>query len=318
MKAAIVERYGPPSVVRVIERPTPSPRRGEILVRVRSVAVTSGDARIRAARFPSGFDLPARLVFGLRKPRRPVLGNTFAGTVSALGPGVTDLDLGAEVAGMTGIRMGAHAEYVAVRRANVTLLPATVSHDDAAGILFGGTTALHYLTEKTQVQPGDTVLVNGAAGAVGLAAVQLAKNVGARVTGVAGPAHAELVRGLGAAEVIDHNTTSITSLDRRFDVVLDAVGTVSIDSGRRLLSDRGVLLLAAAGLQDTIRARGNVKAGPSPERATDFAQLLEWVAAGQLRAVHDDAIPPSGLEGLVAAYERIDSGRKTGNIVLRP
>lgn len=312
MRAAVVDRYGPPHVVRIAEVPTPVPRAGQVLVRIVATAVTAGDARIRGARFPRGFAVPARLALGLRGPRRSVLGVVYSGVVESTGAGVTGLAAGAEVCGMTGARMGTHAEYIAVAAERAVPKPAEVSHDEAAGLLFGGTTALHYLRDKAGVTRGRSVLVNGASGAVGTNAVQLATHLGATVTAVTSGANADLVRDLGAHHVIDHTTTAPTG---RYDVVLDAVGTLSASSGRALLTDDGVLLLAVASLAETVLARGRVKAGPAPERAADVAYLLERAAKGELRVVVEDVL---GLDGIVAAHERVDSGRKVGNLVVRP
>ncbi len=286
-----------------------------MLVRVQAAAVTSGDARIRAARFPPGFAPFARLVFGIRRPRRRVLGGTFSGVVEAVGAKVEDLTPGDEVCGMSGARMGAHAELLAVPAKKVVRKPPTVSHDDAAGVLFGGTTALHYLTAKATVGPGTTVLVIGASGAIGTNAVQLARHLGASVTGVCSGANADLVRRLGAERVIDHTEVDVATSGERFDVVLDAVGVLDIPTGRRLLEPDGVLLLAVAGLTDTIRARGDVKAGPAPERAEDMARLVELVAGGHLRVVVDEV---HGLDDIVAAHRRVDTGHKVGNVLVHP
>ncbi len=202
MKAAVVERYGPPEVVSVVDLPDPVAGKGQVLVRVHAATLNSGDARIRGARFPPGFAVPARLALGLRRPRRPVLGVAYSGVVEAVGPGVSGVTVGDEVCGMTGARMGAHAELAAVRADRVCPKPAAVDHEQAAAILFGGSTARHFLHDL--VGPGKRVLVNGASGAVGSAAVQLARLEGAHVTGVCSDRNADLVRSLGADEVLDH------------------------------------------------------------------------------------------------------------------
>jgi NADPH:quinone reductase-like Zn-dependent oxidoreductase len=315
MRAVVVERYGPPEVAEVREVARPVPRADEVLVRVAAVAVTSGDARIRAARFPAGFAPLARPAFGLRGPRRRILGSTFSGTVESVGAGVTSLAAGDEVCGMTGMRMGAHAEYVAVAERRLARKPVPVTHEDAAGVLFGGTTALWFLRERAGVRPGQSVLVNGASGAIGTNAVQLARHWGASVTGVTSARNAALVAGLGADRVIDHTSTDLATVADRFDVVLDAVGTLTRSSGRGLLADDGVLVLAVAGLWDTVRARGGVVAGAAPERVEDFEALLGLVAQGGLTVVIDEVLD---LGQIAAAYRRVDSGRKVGNILVRP
>ena len=315
MRAAVVDRYGPPEVVGIADVPRPVPRADEVLVRVAAAAVSSGDARIRGARFPKGFGPFARLALGVFRPRKRILGGTFSGTVAAVGADVTGVSPGDEVCGMTGVRMGVHAEYVAVPAERVVRKPAEVTHEEAAGLLFGGTTALYFLRDKAAVRPGQSVLVNGASGAIGTNAVQLAKHFGATVTAVTSAPNASLVTGLGADRVIDHTSTDLTTVTDRFDVVLDTVGNLSPSSGRRLLTDDGVLLLAVAGLWDTVRARGDVKAGSAPERAEDFELLLGMAARGELAVVIDQV---DDLDGIVTAYRRVDSGRKVGNVIVRP
>lgn len=314
MRAAVVDRYGPPEVARVVEVPDPTPGAGDVLVRVAAAAVTSGDARIRGARFPAGFAPFARLGLGLTRPRRRVLGLCFSGVVEAVGRDVTGFAVGDEVAGMSGARMGAHAELVAVPAGRVVAKPAGVSHEAAAGVLFGGTTALFYL-RQAGVRAGASVLVAGASGAVGTNLVQLAKRLGATVTAVTSGANAGLVERLGADRVIDYTATDLATVPDRFDVVVDAVGSLGITGGGGLLAPGGVLVLGVAGLGETLRARGNVRAGAAPERAADFAELLALVAAGELEVVLDEVVP---LAEIAAAYRRVDSGRKVGNVVVTP
>jgi NADPH:quinone reductase-like Zn-dependent oxidoreductase len=315
MRAAVVDRYGPPEVIRVAELPRPEPRGDEVLVRVNAVAVTSGDARIRGARFPAGFGVLARSMFGLVRPRRPILGMSFSGVVEAVGTRAGDFAPGDEVCGMTGMKMGAHAEYVAVPAKKVARKPPAVSHEDAAGLLFGGTTALFFLRDKASVGPGTSVLVNGASGAIGTNAVQLARHFGARVTGVTSAANAPLVTRLGADRVIDYTSDDLTTTTERFDVVLDAVGNLSIAAGRRLLRSRGLLLLVVASLSDMLRARGQVIAGTAPERVDDFHVLLQLLADGRITVVHDRFYD---LDSIVDAHRRVDSGHKVGNVIVRP
>lgn len=315
MKAAVVERYGPPEVVRILEVPRPVPRDDQVLVRVEAAAVTSGDARIRGATFPPGFAVPGRVALGVRRPRRRILGSSFSGVVEGVGAQVQGLTPGDEVCGMAGTRMGAHAEYVAVPAGKLARKPSTVTHEDAAGVLFGGTTALHFLRDKASVGPGMSVLVNGASGAVGTNAVQLAKHFGATVTGVTSASHVALVRSLGADRVVDYTTEDVAATGERFDVVLDTVGNLSRTSGRQLLTERGVLVLAVASLADNLRARGNVVAGVAPERVEAAELLLQLVADGTITVVQDRTYD---LQDITEAHRRVDGGHKVGNIVVRP
>lgn len=315
MRAAVVSAYGAPEVVRIVDVPRPEPGPDDVLVRVRASAVTSADARIRAAHFPPGFAVPVRVVLGLRRPRRNVLGGSLSGVVEAVGARVAGFSPGDEVCGMTGTRLGGHAELVVVPAARLARKPAEVSHDQAAALLFGGTAALYFIRDKAAVGPGTTVLVNGASGAVGSNAVQLAHHAGATVTAVTSAANAALVTGLGADRVIDHTRADVTSIDERFDVVLDTVGNLSIASGRRLLNPGGVLLLAVAGLGENIRAHGNVVAGSAPERVEDIEHLLGLAAAGDLAVVIDRVYD---LDDIVEAHRRVDTGHKVGNIIVNP
>ncbi len=318
MRAGVVERYGPPSVVRIETVADPVAGRGEVLVRVMASTVNSGDARIRGARFPRGFALPGRLALGLRGPRASVLGVVFAGVVEATGAGADGVAVGDRVCGMTGARMGAHAELVAVSASRLVRIADEVSFDDAAGVLFGGTTALYFLRDRAAVRSGERVLVVGASGAVGTNAVQLAKHLGATVTAVTSAGNAELARELGADRVIDYRVDPIAALgDRgeRFDVVFDTVGVLSPATGRPLLAEGGRLLLAAATLGEIVTARGPVKTGTAPQRTEDFTTLLELVGSGALRVVRDGAL---ALDRLAEAHARVDAGRKVGNLVLHP
>lgn len=318
MRAGVVERYGPPSVVRIETVADPVAGRGEVLVRVMASTVNSGDARIRGARFPRGFALPGRLALGLRGPRASVLGVVFAGVVEATGAGADGVAVGDRVCGMTGARMGAHAELVAVSASRLVRIADEVSFDDAAGVLFGGTTALYFLRDRAAVRSGERVLVVGASGAVGTNAVQLAKHLGATVTAVTSAGNAELARELGADRVIDYRVDPIAALgDRgeRFDVVFDTVGALSPATGRPLLAEGGRLLLAAATLGEIVTARGPVKTGTAPQRTEDFTTLLELVGSGALRVVRDGAL---ALDRLAEAHARVDAGRKVGNLVLHP
>lgn len=315
MRAASIDRYGPPETIEIVTMPTPVPGRGELLVRVEAAAVTSGDARLRAGRFPRGFGLPARLGVGIRGPRRRVPGIVFSGRVEGTAAGVAGVSTGDAVAGMTGIRLGAHAEYLTVPVTATSRLPGNATHEAAAGALFGGSTALHFLRDRARLRAGQTVLVNGASGSVGTAAVQLAVHLGATVTAVSsGPNHG-LLRDLGATQTVDYRETPAAGLNQCFDVVLDAVGNLSRADGLRLAGDRGTVILAVAGLVDTVTARGRVVAGAAPERKDDFALLLDLVAGGAFDPLVEVV---GGIQDLPEAHRRIDSGRKVGNLVILP
>jgi len=317
VKAVIVRKYGPPESAVIEERPEPGIGEHELLVLIEAVAVTAGDARIRGARFPRGMAMPGKLALGLRGPRRSVLGSAFSGIVERAGSMVAGFKAGDEIAGMNGVSMGAHAQFAAIRTKSIARKPAGVSHIDAAGILFGGVTAHHYLHER--VRPGSRVLINGASGSLGTAAVQLAALAGAEVTAVTSEANAALASRLGAAHTIDYRTHPLDALpaDRApdFDLVFDAVGNIDRALGLRLAAPDGVVVLAVADLWNTVRAGGRVLAGPSAESASAMSHLLGLVEMGQIDPVTRSL---GGLDAIVDAYALVDSGRKVGNVVVQP
>ena len=312
MRAAVVTRYGPPSNALVTDVPEPTARQEELLVHVHAAAVTSGDARIRAGSFPKGMGTLARLGIGLRGPRSKVLGMAFSGVVAQTAAG-SDLQIGDRVAGMTG--SGAHAERMAVKARRVVRVPESVSHEAAAAVLFGSSTALFYLHELGSVQPGQTVLVNGASGAVGTSSVQFTAAAGAEVTGVTSARNAELVRSLGAASTVDYEQRPVADLPDRFDMVIDMVGNISPRLARRLVTPDGIAVLGVAGLGEMMQARGQVRAGVARALPEHFSLALAALADGSLQPVIQAALP---LEQIPDAYAIVDSGRKVGNVIVLP
>lgn len=315
MRAAVVDRYGPPEAVIVTEVPDPKARKGEVVIRVEAAAVTSGDARMRGGHFPAGFGTLARLAIGIRGPRKRVLGIAVAGTVESTSTSNSEFPRGARVAAMIGGGLGGHAELARVPVSRLALIPEQLSFESAAGLLFGGGTALQFLRDRAHLRSGERVLINGASGAVGSSAVQLAKHLGAHVTAVSSARNREFALALGADEHVDYGATPTADIEIRYDVVLDSVGNVSRQSGRRLLTPGGRLILAVAGLADTVTARGQVITGPIPERTADAAELVALAAAGALDPVTSVA---GGLESIRHAYAVVDSGRKVGNLVILP
>lgn len=321
MKAAVCVAYGGPDAVQVREIPAPVARPGEVLIHVLATTVSSGDARVRGARFPSGFALPARLFLGLTRPRTPILGTELAGVVEAIGKKVTRYRPGDKVFAFSGVGMGCHAELKAMPEDGaIALVPAGFSFEEAAAISFGGTTALYFLRDVASVQRGERVLVNGASGAVGTAAVQLARHFGAHVTGVCSAGNAGLVRSLGADEVIDYAVTDFARSGARWDIIVDTVGNATFARCRHALAKNGRLLLLIAGLGDLLKAPLQSKAsglkvagGTAPERAQDLAALKVLCEAGAFKPVIDSRFP---LDRIAEAHRRADSQRKVGSIVV--
>lgn len=321
MLAAICAAYGGPDAVRVCDVPKPTPRKGEILIRMRAACVTSGDARMRAARFPPGFALPARLALGIRGPRRAILGAEGAGIVESRGPGVSRFKEGDAVFALFGMRFGAHAQYAVLpETAAIAPVPRGFSFERAAAIAFGGSTALYFLRDLGKVAPGTRVLVNGASGSVGIAAVQLARHFGAHVTGVCSAANAARVLALGAHATIDYAMRDFADGRERWDIVLDAIGNAPIDRARMALAPGGRLLAVVAGLGATLGAalrprRGalRVLAGTAAERAEDLAALARLCESGIFDPPIDSVF---ALADIAAAHARVDTGRKTGAVVV--
>lgn len=314
MRAAVCRHYGPPDVVAVEQVNAPVLRKNHALIGVYATAVTSGDARIRAARFPKGFGPFARLAFGVRGPRTPILGTAFSGVIIDLQSDSTTFALGDRVCGMTGAGLSTHAERVMRPLPSLVRVPDSVHHHDAASVLFGGTTALHHLRDKGKIRPGQRVLINGGSGAVGTNAIQLARVLGAAsVTAVASEANHELLHELGAETTLDYRHIDMASLEDRFDLVYDTVGTLGPAVARDLLTPKGFAVLADATLGQMLLSRGPVKTGAAPERPSDMEQLMAYLADGSLRTVTDSVM---GLDDIVAAHARVDTGHKVGNVII--
>lgn len=321
MQASVVTRYGAPEVLALRDVPRPAPGPRDLLIRVKATTVSSGDARVRALRVPEGMGLMARLALGWSRPRQPVLGTECSGVVEAVGEGVTRYRVGDAVVAFPGVAMGAHAAYICLPEDGpVAPKPEGLSWGDAAALLFGGTTALHYLRREARVKPGERVLVLGASGAVGVAAVQLARIEGAEVTAVCSAANAGLVRGLGASRVIDYEAEDFTRGDERWDVVMDCVGATDYQRCRRVLKPGGRLLRVVCGLAGQLaapfqgRLSGHrVVAGTTMERPEDVRLLAELARDGMYRAVVDATVP---LSRIAEAHARVDGGHKRGSAVV--
>jgi NADPH:quinone reductase-like Zn-dependent oxidoreductase len=321
MKAAVVRRYGPPDVVKIEEIPKPVPAPDEVLIRVRATTVSSGDWRLRTANVPRGMGPLVRLAVGFTGPRQGVLGAEIAGDVEAVGSAVTRFHVGDRVFAMTGTSLGGHAEYRAMREtAAIAAIPPALSYEQAAALSFGGTTALYYLRDRAKLRAGERVLINGASGAVGSAAVQLARHIGAEVTGVCSGANTELVRSIGATHVIDHTQQDFTRGAETWDVILDTVGNLSFATCERVLAPGGRLGLVVGDLFQLIgasvrpnRSGRTVIAGITPERAEDLRTLAELAAAGAYTPVIDRTYP---FDRIAEAHAHVESHRKKGSVVI--
>jgi NADPH:quinone reductase-like Zn-dependent oxidoreductase len=320
MKAIVYESYGPPEVLQLKEVEKPTPRNNEVLIKTYAATVTSGDWRVRSLNVPTGFGLIMRLVFGVSRPKQPILGSELAGVIESVGRDVSKFKVGDPVFAFSDTAMGCHAEYKCMPQDGaVVLKPPSLSYDEAAALSFGGTTALDFL-RRGKLQSGESVLVNGASGAVGTAAVQLAKHFGAIVTGVCSTTNVELVRSLGAAHVIDYTQEDFTQNGKTYDVIVDTVGTAPFSRSKASLKEGGRLLLLVAGLPAMLKApwasitsSKKVIAGPTTVRVEDLRFLAGLAEAGEFKPVIDRRYP---FEQIAEAHRYVDTGRKKGNVVI--
>ena len=320
MKAAVYTRYGSPDVVSLSDVPRPVLPPNGVVVRVRATTVSSGDARLRSAKAPAGFGLLLRLGFGVLGPRKRTLGTEMAGEVVEVGAH-SRFAVGDRVFAMLGGALGGHAEYVAIRDAGaIAPLPRELGFEQGAALAFGGTTALYYLRDKAKLRGGERVLVNGASGAVGSAALQLAKHFGAHVTAVCSGDNADLVTALGADRVIDHTRQDFTTVGERFDVIMDTVGNCSFARCAPALAHDGRLLLVVASLGQMlgalvrpVRSGRRVLCGVTPERAEDLRFLARLAEVGAYRPLIDCIFP---FDRIALAHARVDTQRKRGNVIV--
>lgn len=320
MKVCVYERYGSPEVLQLKEVEKPTPKDNEVLIKILATTVTSGDWRVRSLNVPAGFGLIMRLVFGVSKPKQPILGSELAGVIESVGKDVRKFKAGDQVFAFSDAAMGCHAEYKCMPEDGaVALKPSNLTYDEAAALSFGGTTALSFF-RKGKLQSGEKVLINGASGGVGTAAVQLARHFGADVTGVCSSANVEWVRSLGATHVIDYTKQDFTQNGETYDVIVDTVGTAPFSRSKASLKERGRLLMVLAGLPDMLQApwvsltsSKKVIAGPATVQAEDLRFLAGLAEAGEFKPVIDRRYP---FEQIVEAHRYVDTGRKKGNVVI--
>ncbi len=317
MKAAIYTRYGSPDVVRVTEVDKPEASEYELLVRVEATTVNRTDCGYRAAK-----PFILRFFTGLRRPKRGVLGTEFAGEVEAVGSGVTSLEVGDRVFGYVEGPFGAHAEYVTTREdASVATMPANSTFEEAAASTEGSHYALANI-RAARISSGQDVLVNGGTGAIGSAAVQLLKCLGAHVTAVCSTEHVALVERLGADRVIDYRAADFTTDDKTYDVVFDAAGKSSFARCKRLLKPKGIYLSTELGPfpQNPILALitplfgGKKVLFPIPKHDQEMVKYIKGlVESGAFKPLIDRRYP---LDEIVEAYRYVETGQKIGNVVI--
>jgi len=318
MKAIVCTKYGPTDALQLQEVAKPIPKATEMLVKIH--ATTVGPANVALV---TADPFIIRFVSGFFRPRFPIPGTLFAGEVEAVGEEVKHFKVGDPVFGNTVTNNGCSAEYVCVPEERmVAIKPANMTYAETAGICDGGATSLAFLRDKASLRRGQQVLINGASGSVGIAAVQLAKHFGAEVTGVCSTANVELVRSVGADTVIDYTTDDFTKRSDAWNVIFDAIGKSSFSRCKSSLKQGGVYLTTVPTLAIMLHMLWTSKIGKKKAvfAATGFSQtkeklrfLVELIEAGKLRTVIDRSYP---LEQIVEAYRYVEKGHKTGDVVI--
>lgn len=300
MKAMVCTKYGKPDVLQLQEVEKPIPKENEILIKIHATTVTSGDCRVRSFNSPLLLWLPMRIVLGLRKPRKSILGVELAGEVEEVGKNVTRFKKGDQLFAMTGMKFGGYAEYICLpEKGTIAVKPENVTHEEAASISFGSTTALHFF-RKGNIQAGQKVIIYGASGAVGTAAVQLASYYGAEVTGVCSAKNSELVKSLGADRVIDYQHEDFIEKEDRYDLIFDAVGKITKNQCKEALALNGRFV--------SVEGQGIAKV-----QTKDLLLLKKLMEEGQIKSVIDRCY---SLEQIPEAHEYVETGRKIGNVAV--
>ncbi len=325
MKAVVYEKYGPPEVLRLKEVEKPIPKDDEVLVKIYATLVTAEDPRARSGTAPPLLWLLARTITGLVRPKNPILGGVLSGEIESVGKDVKRFKEGDQVFGIDLKGAGSYAEYRCFNEEKVLAIkPANMTYEEAVAAI-GAITALPFLRDKGNIQSGQKVLINGASGSVGTAAVQLAKYFGAEVTGVCSTTNLELVKSLGADKVIDYTKEDFTKTGQTYDIIFDTVGKSSFSRCKGSLKQTGIYLTTVPGLVDLLQTLWTSRVGskkekfafaglrPASEMTKDLVFIRELMEAGKIKPVIDRRYP---LEQIVEAHRYVEKGHKKGNVVI--
>jgi len=325
MKAIVWTRYGPPDVLQLQEVEKPTPKDDEILIRIHATTVTAGDCELRSLKLPIIMGLPLRIWIGLLKPKENTIpGTELAGEIDAVGKDVKLFKEGNQVFGAAGMGFGANAEYICLpeqpgdMEGGVAIKPVNMTYEEAATVPFGGRDALHFL-RKANIQSGQKVLINGAGGSIGTFAVQLAKHYGAEVTAVDSTGKLDMLRSIGADQVIDYTQEDFTERREIYDVIFDVVGKISFSRSNKSLKQDGTYLLANPvsqmfrGLWTSLRSDKKVIMQTASGTIGDLIFLRGLIEEGKIRTVIDRSYP---LEQTAEAHKYVETGQKKGNVVI--
>lgn len=321
MKAIICTKYGPPEVLQITEVEKPKIKDDEVLIKIHATTVTAGDVKLRSSDFPFMYWLPSRLMFGLTKPKNQIPGCELAGEIVTVGKNVRNFKTGDQVFGYSGFNFGSNAEYISLHEAGVLAKkPINMSFEQAAAVPVGALTALHFLRGSI-IQNGQKVLIYGASGSVGTYAIQLAKYFGTEVTALCSTANLELVRALGANEVIDYTNEDLSKSKKTYDIIFDTVGKSSFSNCKRLLNKDGVYLLSAVwklsvyfqAIWSNLFSNKKAILGVANMNNEDLNYIKALIEADKLKAVIDRQYP---LNQIVEAHRYVEKGHKKGNVVI--
>jgi NADPH:quinone reductase-like Zn-dependent oxidoreductase len=324
MKAIVYAKYGPPDVLQLREFKKPTPKDKEVLIRIYATTVTAADCELRASKISSPFWLPVRIYMGLIRPTRiSILGQELAGEIAAVGKDVARFRKGDQVFAWTGFRLGAYAEYTCLPEGGfVAIKPSNMTYEEAAALPVGGLEAAHFL-RKANIQSGQKVLINGAGGSIGTFAIQIAKHFGADVTGVDSTEKLDMLRSIGADQVVDYTQQDFTRSGETYDVIYDVVGKSSFSRSVKSLKPYGRYLLGNPGMSQRAQARWTSLPGSksviswaaraASEITEDINFLKELIEAGKIKTVIDRRYP---LEQIAEAHRYVEQGHKKGNVVI--
>ena len=330
MKAIIYNEYGGPDVLKMAEVAKPSPKTGEVLIEVHAVSVNFGDILARKFKYvsPGEFNMPlvfwviSKFVFGLNKPKKAILGNSFAGEVAEIGDGVKNFEMGESVFACTEENMGAYAEYLCMpEHAVISLKPANMTYEEASTVPYGASMALNLL-RKAHLKKGQHVLVLGASGGIGSAAVQLAKYYyEAEVTGVCSTASTGFVKDIGADKIIDYRKEDFTKNGEKYDLIFDVLGRMSFSKVKASLNQNGIYLSVSFKMKKLLQMLWTSIMGGKKvicalvvPKAEDLTFIKDLIEEGKMAAFIDKSFP---MEQVAAAHRYFESGNKNGSVVIK-